>query len=64
VIGLMMCQAVAVFVVGRERATYSSEVLGRSFSAVPELLINLAGRGRRRGGGEEGEEGEGEDSSQ
>ena len=37
---------------------------GRSFSAVPELLINLAGRGRRRGGGEEGEEGEGEDSSQ
>jgi hypothetical protein len=39
-------------------------VSGRSFSAVPELLINLAGRGRRRGGGEEGEEGEGEDSSQ
>jgi len=38
---------------------------GRSFSAVPELLINLAGRGRRREGGEEEEEeGEGEDSSQ
>ena len=41
-------------------------IVGRSFSAVPELLINLAGRGRRREGGgeEEEEEGEGEDSSQ
>jgi hypothetical protein len=29
---------------------------------VPELLINLAGKGRRREGGEEEEEGEGEDS--
>ena len=36
------------------------------FSTVPDLLINLAGRGRRREGGEEEEEeeGEGEDSSQ
>ena len=32
-------------------------------STVPELLINLAGRGRRREGGEGEEEGE-EDSSQ
>jgi len=37
------------------------EMAGRS--TVPELLINLAGRGRRREGGEGEEEGE-EDSSQ